>query len=207
MRDQIYLMSEHGADLLGMRVGTDFALLGIRAPGEPDCGTDLTGPKLQLRFDDVAWPTSGDSPGVYLIRRPGAPKLRYPTQRDAEKIVDFARALVSAPVRGLGVHCAMGVSRSAAALVGVLATWAKDGVPEATPLAGIVAEVRAAEARALDARLRGPDHVYPNPRLVACLDVVLGYDGDLMRAVAASIPKWAGKITVEEQLAYAREDE
>lgn len=195
MRDQIYLMSEYGADLLGMRVGTDFALLGIRAPGEPDCGTDLTGPKLQLRFDDVAWPTSGGSLWV------------YPTQRDAEKIVDFARALVSAPVRGLGVHCAMGVSRSAAALVGVLATWAKDGVPEATPLAGIVAEVRAAEARALDARLRGPDHAYPNPRLVACLDVVLGYDGDLMRAVAASIPKWAGKLTIEEQLAYAREDE
>src|SRR5689334_22367674 len=89
----------------------------------------------------------------------------------AEAIVGFARALHADPPPGLVVHCAAGISRSSAAVVGVLASVGAD------PVEGLHAAVKFSAGRGWRERGEG---VRPNPRLVALLDAALGRDGELV---------------------------
>lgn len=162
----------------------DYALVGIRSPGEPDLDERLTGPKLQLRFDDASWP-DGQS-------------WTYPSRADAEKIVTFARGL-SPDEGGLIVHCAYGISRSSAAMVGVLATWGLDG----RELCELVQD---AAHRGRAKKLRGPAAVFPNARLIAHLDRVLGLDGELGMTLTEHLPGWITPYSMREQFTFITED-
>lgn len=136
-----------------------WALLSIRDPMQPQGCPATTGPRLDLAFDDI-----GRWMSIYAC----------PQRGHADRIVAFARALHADPPPGLVVHCAAGISRSSAAVVGVLAAVGAD------PVHGLLDAVRFTVGKGW----RDPgDSVRPNPRLVALLDAALDADGDLVRQV------------------------
>lgn len=168
----VYVLDEPGA-LRAIGDLPSWALLSIRDDGLPplDLG-DPAGlpdwnkdrPRLDLAFDD--YPTH-DPFGRWFP----------PQSSHAAKIVGFGLGLRDAPPKGLVVHCAAGLSRSPAAVLGVLCAWGS--TPEQA-----CDEAIAAVRRGHDAGYRDePTGIRPNPRLVALLDAALGLHGGLLRAV------------------------
>jgi predicted protein tyrosine phosphatase len=148
---------------------------------------EVLGPRLDLRFDDV----SRSNAGNWQRHLP-------PSRADARAIVAFARALQAAPwPAGLVVHCAAGVSRSAAALVGVARVWTGSD-------AAAIELLRGVERRTRSLGLRTHDPL-PNLRLIALLDRELALAGSLVRALLAASPRllMASASTAEEAIADA----
>lgn len=137
---------------------------GLLAPGEREEAPHLTGPRLDLCFDDVD--NYHGSNGAFSP----------PTDEHADKIVGFARRLLDNPPPGLIVHCSAGTSRSTAAVLGVLEVLD----PGANPVTGLELFRRTS----IDLDYRDADHpAAPNPRLTALLDIRLGCDWKLFTPI------------------------
>lgn len=124
---------------------------------------DFPSHKLRLVFDD--------------IESEGNPWTGYvgPSLADAERIVAFGRDIDHGNTL---VHCAAGISRSAASLLILLAD--KVGPGREADAVKLLLEVR---KRTADAGLRDPDEIVrPNRRLVWLGDTVLGRGGALLEA-------------------------
>lgn len=137
-----------------------WALISIRGTGTDDRpGPRARGPVLRLQFDDVS----------ILNTHYEAPKPSH-----AAAIALFARSLKPG-VPGLVAHCAAGVSRSSAALAGVVwALGARD----------VVGHLEEARRRAEEGGWRETGiPLHPNRRLVGLLDLELGAGGELLAAV------------------------
>ncbi len=151
-----------------------WALLSIRDDGMPPLRVVGDRPRLDLAFDD--WPQA-------------ASRVWFPPQAShAARIVDFARALQGPP--GVVVHCAAGISRSAAAVVGLYAAWGAD--PEAVPEL-----LDAARRETRERGYRDATPCRPNPRLAALLDHALGLEWQLLDAVLDRC--WAGQFRHDAQ--------
>jgi predicted protein tyrosine phosphatase len=111
--------------------------------------------RLTLRFDDIIEPT----PGMVL------PQLEH-----IEELLQFGQGLAAAdddPLRHLLIHCHAGISRSTASMAALLA--------EARPQAdedAIFAHIREIRPQA-----------WPNSRMVAMADDLLGRGGRLLAAL------------------------
>ena len=117
----------------------------------PEPFADLAGPhRLDLRFHDSIDP---------------GPGLRLPEPADVEALLLFGRDL-PAPGSHLVVHCQMGISRSSAAVLLLLAQARPDQDADA-----ILAEL---------VRIRR--HAWPNLRLVELGDARMGRGGTLVEA-------------------------
>ncbi len=132
-------------------------VLSILDPGWPDPAFGRYPPvsRTVLRFHDAVEP----GPGVIL-----------PGEADAEAVLAFGRAVAAdpgGPQAHLLVHCHMGISRSTAAMVAILAQAAPDGDED-----GVVARVEAIRPQA-----------WPNLRLIELCDAALGRAGRLTGAV------------------------
>lgn len=174
-----WLLSHPGTALLSIR-DTD------ECSGRPLPCTVL-GPRLDLRFDDV----SGSSAGRWQRDEP-------PSASHARAIVAFARTLAADPwPGGLVVHCAAGISRSAAALVGLARVWTASDAAAIQMVLGIERRTRGLGLRAADP--------LPNLRLCALLDRELTLGGSLVRALLAASPRLllASEATAEEAIAEA----
>lgn len=112
--------------------------------------------RLELRFHDIIEPTPGQTP---------------PQPEHVEAILDLGRGLMAEPeaCRHLLVHCHMGISRSTAALITLLAQ-ARPERPAADAVAAIVG-IRA--------------KTWPNLRMIEFADAMLGRGGELVAAVRA----------------------
>lgn len=121
--------------------------------------------KLRLLFDDIEREHSGFYEG--------------PTLADAEAVVRFAEPLKTERNPGVVlVHCAAGISRSAAATLILLAAVLGPGREEEAVRKLVEVKERTAAAGARD-----PDeYIRPNRRLVWLGDEVLGRGGALLRA-------------------------
>lgn len=159
----------------------DWGLVSIRDVGEihdapvPWRHTHI-GPVLNLRFDDVSrWTESLHLRGY-----------RPPLQEHARAIVTFAqeglgvqtRAMWESQVPGVFVHCAAGISRSSAALCGIVA--ATEGPGKAVER--LIGAVRLSLARGW----RDSGGVRPNLRLIALLDRELDLGWRLLRDVRSA---------------------
>jgi len=134
-------------------------VLSILDPEHP--GLDVFGrygehERLELRFHDIIEERHGLVP---------------PQSEHVEAILALGRDLLAEPeaCRHLLVHCHMGISRSTAALIMLLA--------QARP------ERPAADAVAAIAGIR--TETWPNLRMIEFADALLGRDGDLVAAVRA----------------------
>lgn len=146
----------------------NYALLSIRDEGR--LPLEVAGPRLDLQFHDVS---------RWSIRKYGY----TPCHLDhARAVVEFAEYLRDNPwPQGLIVHCAAGVSRSSAALIGVtrVITGSVQSALEA---------FREIELRTKLAGLREWD-THPNPRLIGLLDRSLNDNGNLVRGVLNLFPR------------------
>jgi predicted protein tyrosine phosphatase len=146
------------------RAHPEWALLGIGGSDPGSLAGDVSyaaafrGRRLHLWFDDIPRP------------RPG---WHEPEGRHAHAIVAFARQLQADRPPGFVVYCAAGISRSSAAMLGIL-----DACAAPDPLASLHAAVALAQERGW----RDETPICPNPRLVALLDAELRRDGRLLRA-------------------------
>lgn len=135
-------------------------VLSILDPAYPDpADFDAYGPhrRLTLRFDDVIEPLPGMAP---------------PGPEHIEALLRFGEDLEAepgSPLDHLLVHCHMGISRSTAAMT-ILLAQAEPGRPEDT----IFAEITGIRPQA-----------WPNSRMIAMADEVLGRDGRLVTALRA----------------------
>lgn len=132
------------------------SILDPEHPGLPVFGKYGEHERLELRFHDIIDPRGG---------------LVLPEREHVEAILALGRDLMAEPrtCRHLLVHCHMGISRSTAALIMLLA--------QARP------ERAAAGAVAAVAGIR--KEVWPNLRMVELADDALGRGGDLVAAVRA----------------------
>lgn len=130
-------------------------LLSILDPEQPEPASFNAAPpqrRLTLRFHDVILPL----PGMVM-----------PTRDDMSALLEFGRALPARDPAHLLVHCHMGISRSTAAMVAVIA--------QAHPDAGedeVVAQVESARAKS-----------WPNSLMIRHADSMLGREGRLVAAV------------------------
>ena len=141
-------------ELAALRGGGVTHLLSLMDPGWPfpEAIEGLGAiDRLELRFHDVVDPSAEWT----------APEIEH-----VERLLAFGRTLTE-PGGHLVVHCHMGISRSTAAMLLLLAQ-ARPDRPAAEALAEVV-------------RIR--DHAWPNLRLVEIGDVLLGRDGTLVAAV------------------------
>ncbi len=134
-------------------------VLSILDPGHPEptaFGDYGEHERLELRFHDI----------IEDSAREVAPSLA-----DVERILAFGRDLMEEPAecRHLVVHCHMGVSRSTASLIMMLAQ-AKPDLPAAQAVEAVVGIRRQA---------------WPNLRMIEFADAVLGRGGELVEAVRA----------------------
>lgn len=125
--------------------------------------------RLDLRFHDIV---------------DALPGLRSPARADIERLLQFGSALGTTPAAHLLVHCQMGLSRSTAALVLLLA----QGRPDRSA-AEIIAEV-----------VRQRPRAWPNLRVIEFGDALLGRGGSLIAAVGAC---YRARIEGRPQLADA----
>lgn len=153
------LTSWEGA-VTATRERPEWSLLSIRDPGMPPRCPAARGPRLDLEFEDIA------------IMSP-----RGPTREHARAIVAFARS--RSDDERIIVHCLAGVSRSSAALAGVLA--ARD-LPVAD---GVQAAIDLAVRNGWRSASSG---IRPNALLLAMLDVELGLAGELVKTVTERWP-------------------
>jgi predicted protein tyrosine phosphatase len=133
-------------------------VLSILDPGYPDPQDFVSyGPhkRLVLRFDDIIDPTPG---------------LRLPEREHVEALLEFGEGLAVAggdPLSHLLVHCHAGISRSTASMTILLA--------EARP---------GSEEDALFAHIREiRPQAWPNSRMIAIADNLLGREGRLVAAL------------------------
>lgn len=130
-------------------------LLSILDPDHPEPAAFNAAPpqrRLTLRFHDIILPL----PGMVM-----------PTRDDMAALLEFGRALPASGPAHLLIHCHMGMSRSTAAMVAVIA--------QAHPDAGedeVVGQVESARAKA-----------WPNSLMIRHADRMLGRDGRLVAAV------------------------
>lgn len=134
-------------------------VLSILDPGTPDPESFLQYPahhRTTLRFHDA----TEHGPGIVL-----------PERRDVEAILDFGRTLAAeeAAEAHILVHCHAGISRSTAALAALMA----DAEPDA-PAEELIARLHAQREKA-----------WPNARMIAFADDLLGRRGTLSEAVRA----------------------
>ena len=111
--------------------------------------------RLTLRFDDIIEPIGGMQP---------------PQVEHVEALLAFGRGLEPAdgdPLGHLLVHCHAGISRSTASMVTILAESRPDEGEDA-----IYAHVREIRPQA-----------WPNSRMIAMADTLLGRDGRLVEAL------------------------
>lgn len=149
-------------------------VLSIGSPdSKPPVGFDAhPARKLRLVFDDL------EVKAAHKIGRYG------PTPDDALALVTFFRGVD--PEDRVLIHCAAGVSRSAAAALVLLAMRRGDGqVKEA------VADLLRVERECLSARVRSDEegNVRPNRRLVSLCDDELGMGGALLDACQDELNK------------------
>ena len=162
---------------LAVRERLDWALVSIRdaSANVPDW-SHHTGPRLSLAFDDLTRLSPSALAAGYL-----PPRLEH-----ALTIVAFAQKLPP-DVPGLIVHCAAGVSRSTATVLGIGAI--RRGPAQA------LAFLDEAVEHAVQHHVRGIAPVQPNPRLVALLDDALALEGALLEPVLARY--WRRRTAVE----------
>lgn len=143
----------------------DWTIVSIRGHGyqpviKPNGHRDV----LFLAFDDEAYSRDHNDP---------------PLAHHAQKIVHFGQRMD--PEKPVLVHCAAGISRSTATVLGLAASRGMD------PMKTLRHAVKTAEVRGLRPKGLGvaPWHagIRPNGRLVALLDRTLGLDGDLLGEV------------------------
>ncbi len=133
-------------------------VLSILDPGFPEPSDfDSYGPhkRLTLRFDDVIDP---------------GPGLSLPERDHIEALVEFGKGLASAiddPLSHLLVHCHAGISRSTASMTILLAEARPDTDEDA-----IFAHIREIRPQA-----------WPNSRMIALGDELLGREGRLLAAL------------------------
>jgi predicted protein tyrosine phosphatase len=142
------------AELQDFRATAVTHVLSILDPGSPipeHFGAYGEHERLDLRFNDII----DDLPGQ-----------RWAQPEDIDRLLRFGRDLTSEENAHLLVHCQMGVSRSAASMLLILA--------QARP------DRSAAEAMAELVRIRG--RVWPNLRVVELGDAALGRGGELIAA-------------------------
>lgn len=142
-----------------------WALVSIRAPGEP-LDVMTSGPRLNLFFHDYDHVPQGLWSNQFTI----------PDRVHARQIVRFARELAASPPDGLICHCAAGISRSTATMLGV--AFVLLGDPQAAVDLLLMA-VKYAKAY----KYRQHSDVWPNDLLVLHLDDELGCRGTLRAAV------------------------
>lgn len=141
-------------------------VLSILDPSHPDpADFDAYAPhrRLTLRFDDVIEPMAGYAP---------------PEPEHVEALLRFGEDLdrePGSPLEHLLVHCHMGISRSTAAMT-ILLAQAGPGRDED----GLFAEVTGIRPQA-----------WPNSRMIAMADAMLGRDGRLLAALKRH---YAGQI-------------
>lgn len=134
-------------------------VLSILDPGHPEPAAFARFPahaKLELQFHDIIKPRPNELP---------------PTRGDVDLILAFGRDLMEEPrdVRHLLVHCHMGISRSTASMVLLLAQARPDLTAEA-----IIAEVVRIRSKA-----------WPNLLVIRHGDELLGRGGSLIAAAHA----------------------
>jgi predicted protein tyrosine phosphatase len=133
-------------------------VLSILDPATPEpeaFGTYDEHAKLELRFHDVI--------------EANVPGYDSPQPHHIEALLEFGRSLIALPP-GEGhllVHCHMGISRSTAAALLLLA----EAMPE-RPAKEMMAEIANVRSKA-----------WPNLRMIEIGDHMLGLNGDLVRAV------------------------
>lgn len=145
-----------------------WAVVGIRDKGNEPVRVRVSAPRLNMNWDDITHVSRE------ILRHGYVPC----TADDAKKIVEFAKHLHDAPAEGLVVHCEQGISRSAAALIGILRTLYG-------PRHELVAVQGVAKAvdRAVQEGWRDHVRVTPNIRLIGLLDRELQCDGVLVAEV------------------------
>lgn len=130
-------------------------LLSILDPDWPEPASFNASPprrKLTLRFHDVILPLPG---------------MTMPTRDDMAALLEFGRSLPDSEPAHLLVHCHMGISRSTAAMVAVMA----QAHPHADEDA-VAAQVESVRAKA-----------WPNSLMIRHADILLGRQGRLVAAV------------------------
>ena len=124
-------------------------------PEPPDFAAYGPHKRLTLRFDDIIEPMPGMLP---------------PERRHIEALLEFGTGLAAAegdPLAHLLVHCHAGISRSTASMTILLA----EARPE-TEEDALFAHIREIRAQA-----------WPNSRMIALADELLGRDGKLVAAL------------------------
>jgi predicted protein tyrosine phosphatase len=130
-------------------------LLSILDPDHPEPASFNAAPpqrRLTLRFHDVILPL----PGMVM-----------PTRNDLAALLDFGRDLPEHDPAHLVIHCHMGISRSTAAMVAVVAQ-AHPGADEDE----VVEQIESVRAKA-----------WPNSLMIRHADIMLGRQGRLVAAV------------------------
>jgi predicted protein tyrosine phosphatase len=133
-------------------------VLSILDPGHPEpADFALYGPhkRLTLRFDDII---------------DAAPGMMLPERHHIEALLEFGKGLAAAsddPLNHLLVHCHAGISRSTASMAILLA----EARPE-TDEDSLFAHIREIRAQA-----------WPNSRMIAMADDLLGRQGRLVAAL------------------------
>ena len=146
-------------ELEGHRAGGVSHILSILDPGHPDPEVFAAYDRhhrTTLRFHDIIGPVGG---------------MVQPTRDDVAAIVAFGQELVEEAEDGrpghLLIHCHMGISRSTAAMIIMLALANPDEEPDA-----VVERLVAVRPQA-----------WPNALMVGFADEIMGYDGRLAVAV------------------------
>jgi predicted protein tyrosine phosphatase len=162
---------EELVDYSDARVTHVLSILDPSTP-EPDAfGAYGEHARLELRFHDVI--------------EENVPGYDAPQPHHIEALLEFGRDLIGRPAEEthLLVHCHMGISRSTAAALLLLAEAAPD-----RPAKEMMAEIAHVRSKA-----------WPNLRMVEIGDAMLGRSGELVRAVrdrhqqmAQALPKVAG---------------
>lgn len=161
----------------------DWALVSITEHGRPARSfPNHAGPYLSLAFDDY----SKNGPHYDAMRR-----------SDAVAVVAFART--ARETDGLLVHCAAGISRSSAVLLGVLA---------ARSTRDPIARLDDAVAYSRERGWRDETPVRPNIRCVALLDAVIEERDGIPRGLLEAVwRRWpVADRTIDEVRADALED-
>lgn len=159
----------------GLGVSHVLSILDPEHPGLKVFGAYGEHARLELRFHDIIEPRDGLVP---------------PQREHVEAILGLGRDLLAEPeaCRHLLVHCHMGISRSTAAMLILLA----QARPE-RPAADAVAAITSIRKEA-----------WPNLRMIEFADALLGRGGDLVAAVRERHRAYALKRP--EMVAFMREN-